>query len=170
MKCEKCPGLRVEGYEYPESYCAAGVPENGKMSTDDGCRYTTREIIKRMERRDEMYVRQFDGIGDWYTERNGTETAMRTAIQKSLDEYRYGGLYLCFRNKEGRYYPICGDGKPTGEFAFYVMDAYTDGEKEVQLSFCQKCRWKNRTQKCACCRRNRSMKDNYEEALGGDGG
>lgn len=28
---------------------------------------------------------------------------------------------------------------------------------------CHKCRWKNRHQKCTCCRRNSSMKDCYEE-------
>lgn len=28
---------------------------------------------------------------------------------------------------------------------------------------CETCRWKNRTQKCSCCRRNRLIKDCYEK-------
>ena len=28
---------------------------------------------------------------------------------------------------------------------------------------CENCRWKNRQQKCSCCRRNRHMKDCFEE-------
>ena len=34
-------------------------------------------------------------------------------------------------------------------------------------SSCDECRWRNRHQRCSCCRRNPSMKDNYEK--GGDG-
>lgn len=28
---------------------------------------------------------------------------------------------------------------------------------------CESCRWKNRKQKCSCCRRNRHLKDCHEE-------
>lgn len=28
---------------------------------------------------------------------------------------------------------------------------------------CANCRWKNRHQKCSCCRRNKRLKDCYEE-------
>ena len=28
---------------------------------------------------------------------------------------------------------------------------------------CETCKWKNRPQKCSCCRRNRHIKDCYEE-------
>ena len=28
---------------------------------------------------------------------------------------------------------------------------------------CNGCRWRGRHQKCSCCRRNRSMRDSYEE-------
>ena len=33
----------------------------------------------------------------------------------------------------------------------------------VQIGGCDDCRWKNRKQKCSCCRRNRHLKDCYEE-------
>lgn len=33
----------------------------------------------------------------------------------------------------------------------------------IDVSGCDGCKWKNRKQKCSCCRRNRNMKDCYEE-------
>lgn len=33
----------------------------------------------------------------------------------------------------------------------------------VEIGDCDNCRWKNRKQKCSCCRRNRYIKDCYEE-------
>lgn len=33
----------------------------------------------------------------------------------------------------------------------------------VEIGDCEKCRWRERYQKCACCRRNRHMKDCFEE-------
>lgn len=33
----------------------------------------------------------------------------------------------------------------------------------VEIGGCEKCRWRERHQKCACCRRNRHMKDCFEE-------
>ena len=35
---------------------------------------------------------------------------------------------------------------------------------------CTGCRWKDRPQKCSCCRRNQNLKDCYEEAGGAQGG
>lgn len=32
----------------------------------------------------------------------------------------------------------------------------------VEIGNCEGCKWKNRHQKCSCCRRNRNMKDSYE--------
>ena len=33
----------------------------------------------------------------------------------------------------------------------------------IQVGGCDTCIWKNRHQKCSCCRRNRHLKDCYEE-------
>lgn len=33
----------------------------------------------------------------------------------------------------------------------------------VEIGGCDGCRWQGRHQKCSCCRRNRGMKDCYEE-------
>ena len=32
-----------------------------------------------------------------------------------------------------------------------------------EVGGCETCRWKNKKQKCACCRRNRHIKDCYEK-------
>lgn len=32
----------------------------------------------------------------------------------------------------------------------------------VEIGGCNGCKWKNRYQKCSCCRRNRYIKDSYE--------
>lgn len=34
----------------------------------------------------------------------------------------------------------------------------------IQTDGCDTCIWRNRHQKCSCCRRNRHLKDCYEEA------
>jgi hypothetical protein len=33
----------------------------------------------------------------------------------------------------------------------------------VKIGECDGCKWRDRHQKCACCRRNRGLKENYEE-------
>ena len=57
MKCDNCPALRTDGYEYPESYCAAGVPEGGKKRTEYGCRYSAEIIRRRMYRLDREFIK-----------------------------------------------------------------------------------------------------------------
>lgn len=163
MKCENCPALKYEGYEYPESYCGAGVPEDGKMVTDCGCRYTAKQIVKRMRRQEDMRDHSYDGMAEWYIEHQKHENAMMDAINNTL-ENAFDGQYICYKSATGdKYYPTRGNGKAGSEFALNVLQAYEDAERKIQLEYCGKCRWKNRPQKCACCRRNRNMRDLYEE-------
>lgn len=164
MKCRNCFALFTEGYEYPEEYCGAGVPEDGKMATEEGCRYSAKEIRKRLEHREKLVASQYDGCGEWYHEEQLRDRAMHDAVQKGLNDYFAGQLYLCFRDREGKYYPLRGDGKSCSDFEYLVRCEYEEQEAEAQLTFCERCRWNGRKQKCACCRRNRSMKDNYCEA------
>ena len=35
----------------------------------------------------------------------------------------------------------------------------------IKIGDCEKCKWKNRHQKCSCCRRNRYIKDCYEHDI-----
>lgn len=97
MKCENCPALRVEGYEYPEEYCAAGVPEKSMVEFRDGtgCRYTAQQIARRVERRDRMRDHQYDGIEVYAEESEREEQAMRLAIASALEKTH---LTLCFKS------------------------------------------------------------------------
>ncbi len=42
--CNNCGYLETGGYEYPEPYCAAGVPEEDPLYICDGCIYTARQL------------------------------------------------------------------------------------------------------------------------------
>lgn len=162
MKCEKCPALRVSGYEYPEEYCAAGVPESSMFDFQDGstgCRYTAQQIRKRVERRDRMQDHQYDGIEVYAEESEGTEQAMRTALASTLKKTH---LKLCYKSAiDGTLYEASA--YEQREIPVWLRWAYEEEEEKVQKAFCDKCRWRTRYQKCTCCRRNRNMRDNYEE-------
>lgn len=45
----------------------------------------------------------------------------------------------------------------------YCAETDTCRNNQTTVSDCTGCRWKDRYQKCSCCRRNRHLKDNYEE-------
>lgn len=55
MKCENCRFLRTEGYEYPETYCGAGVAEDDERATSDGCSYHYKTLEKRERELDEAW-------------------------------------------------------------------------------------------------------------------
>lgn len=161
MKCVNCPALRVSGYEYPEEYCAAGVPEKSVVEFRDGsgCRYTAQQIAKRVERRDRMQDQQYDGIEVYAEESEGTEQAMRTALASALEKT---DLTLCVKSdRDGTLYEASAYAQR--ELPAWLRWAYEEEEEKVQKAFCDKCRWRTRYQKCTCCRRNRNMRDNYEE-------
>ncbi len=42
--CTNCGYLELGGYEYPEPYCSAGVPDNDPLFFGDGCIYTARQL------------------------------------------------------------------------------------------------------------------------------
>ena len=63
MKCDRCPALRTEGYEYPEEYCCIGI-DGSEYEADDGCTLHPM-TIKKMVRQWEM---QYQDIGEWYNE------------------------------------------------------------------------------------------------------
>lgn len=65
-----------------------------------------------------------------------------------------------------------GEGTLGGGYSFCTISGKppedTDGERIIDIGGertgvnCHQCRWKNRHQKCSCCRRNPSMKDCYQ--------
>lgn len=162
MKCENCSALRSEGWEYPEEYCAACVTEKSMVEFKDGstgCRYTAQQIAKRVDRYDRMRDYQYEGIEVYAKESQGTEQAMRAAIASALETT---GLTLCRKSDlNGTLYEA--DLYVQRELPSYLRWDYQEEEEKVQRAFCDKCRWRNRHQKCSCCRRNRKMRDNYEE-------
>ena len=164
MKCENCPALRTEGYEYPEEYCAAYVPETSMVDFKDGscgCRYTAKRIAKRVDRYDQMRDHQYDGIEVYAEETDGTEQAMRAAITSALEKTH---LTLCHKSDiDGKLYEADADAYTLRELPALLRWDYEEEEEKVQKAFCDKCRWRTRYQKCSCCRRNRKMRDNYEE-------
>lgn len=161
MKCDNCPALRSEGYEYPEYYCGAGVPENGKMTTSSGCKYSKDKIIKRMERLDELRDRQYDGCDVFFATEDDKNRAMDKALNTALKQVGYGDMtaVIAFKYDDGSFSEI---DELNYEIGSQIRSNYEDFEKEVQGSWCDKCKWKNRWQKCSCCCRNRSMKDSFE--------
>lgn len=165
MKCDHCPAAESSGGEYPESYCAAGVPEKSMTDFADGtcgCRYSKKEILKRREIREEREARQWDGIETYADDSFKTEQAMRLALSEALQK---AGLVLCYKSSEGTLYEASMQENPrVRELPAWLRWAYQDEEEKVQQGFCEKCRWKTRHQKCSCCRRNRRMRDNYEPA------
>jgi len=165
MKCNNCPALRTEGFEYPESYCAAGVPEDGKMVTDDGCRYTMRRIAARIDRRDRQAARQYDGVAEYYQEEQEKEHAMRVAIKKGMEESRWHDIVLARKSDTDGGLFEATENILNDEMPAYVMWAYQDAEREIQKGYCARCEYgvRKRPQKCATCRRNRYMKDNFKE-------
>ena len=114
MKCEHCPALRTEGYEYPESYCLLGAESTREYADGwSGCYRKMESIKKQVAKIEEMMDHQYDGIDEFAVKEDLQEQAMRTAWEQTIRKTRWGDtLYLCFKNKEGNLYPY---GSDTGE-------------------------------------------------------
>lgn len=53
---------------------------------------------------------------------------------------------------------------PTRDEMLLNFQQYVHLQKTIATETCAGCRWRGRHQKCSCCRRNRSMRDLWEEA------
>lgn len=87
MKCEGCPALWTEGYEYPESFCAV-YPESECVEFKDGswgCYHKLKTIKKRLEQREEIELHQWDGFAEWYEEDQKIENAVKEAMRNTFD-------------------------------------------------------------------------------------
>ena len=88
MKCEGCPALRQDGYEYPETYCCI-YPDSECLEFKDGsigCKHKRKTIEKRLDEYEEIIAHQYDGIGEWYEENQKKEQAIIEAILYALDK------------------------------------------------------------------------------------
>ena len=88
MRCENCPALKTEGYEYPESYCSV-YPEDEIYDFDDGCgcKHPWNAIKKRMQSNEEAEAHQYDGIVEFYQEQQKKED---TKIRYETEKMRNG--------------------------------------------------------------------------------
>ena len=71
MKCQNCVALCVEGYEYPEEYCAAGVPDDRLVDFADGstgCRLSAKAISARMKKAEKALSEEYQDVSEWYRE------------------------------------------------------------------------------------------------------
>lgn len=136
MRCNHCPALRTEGYEYPESYCLLGAETTREYADGwSGCYRKPESIRKQVAKIEEAMSHQYDGIDEWIVEREIKEKAMADAFEEEVHDYKYGNLYLCFKDKDGRYYPIGSDpenGKASREMTDCLLMTYEDKMHEAE--------------------------------------
>lgn len=67
--CDSCGFLRIEGYEYPESYCYLGIQDDDPKSFEDkngvGCRYNIRTLRKIEQLHEEAEYLRYIGTYDY---------------------------------------------------------------------------------------------------------
>lgn len=86
MRCENCPALRTEGYEYPESYCSVYSENDPLMCEFEdgkcGCTHPLNAIKKRIDANEKAEAHMYDGIEEFYIEEQKKE---QTALNILLD-------------------------------------------------------------------------------------
>ena len=88
LRCENCPALITEGYEYPESYCSV-YPEDDWVDFSDGscgCRHPLNAINKRIQENEKFESHRYDGIIEFYQEESKKEEAILGSVLKALTE------------------------------------------------------------------------------------
>lgn len=85
MRCENCPALKTEGYEYPESYCSV-YPEDEIFDFDDGsgCKHPWIAIKKRIQQNEETEAHQYEGIVEFYQKQQDKEQAVVESLLAAL--------------------------------------------------------------------------------------
>lgn len=71
MRCVNCFALRCEGYEYPEEYCGAGVPDEKCMDFSDGtygCKFPAKAIKARLQQSYEAEEKHYMFSAAWFRE------------------------------------------------------------------------------------------------------
>lgn len=60
MRCDRCPALTTEGYEYPIEYCSIGVDEeygNENSHGEFGCTLHYKTINKMVKENEEAWIK-----------------------------------------------------------------------------------------------------------------
>lgn len=99
MRCENCPALKTDGYEYPQDYCAC-YPEDDLVDFADGttgCRHPANAIKKKLAILNEFEGKRYEGITEFYQERQDVEIAVTDAL---LDAMMWEAVVLAFVNDD----------------------------------------------------------------------
>ena len=59
MRCDRCPALETEGFEYPLDYCSIGVDEeyrNENAKGEHGCTLHYKTIAKTVRENNELWI------------------------------------------------------------------------------------------------------------------
>ena len=100
MKCDNCPALRTEGYEYPETYCCV-YGEDECLEFKDGslgCRHRLATIEKKLAIHDDYEAHRWDRIGEWYEQDEKIENAFREAVK---DTCRLADIVFASEGSDG---------------------------------------------------------------------
>jgi len=95
MQCIKCFAVRSEGYEYPEEYCGAYVPEEKMVEFANGqcgCLFPSKAIKARLKKVNEAISKQYQFIEEWnreyeYREEKGID--VRSDKEPFLEEAKH---------------------------------------------------------------------------------
>ena len=101
LRCENCPALMTEGYEYPESYCSV-YPEDDWIDFSDGscgCRHPLNAIKKRIQENEKSEAHRYDGIIEFFQEESKKEQAVLEAILKALTKNECCIAYKSINNE-----------------------------------------------------------------------
>ena len=60
MKCEQCPALVIEGYEYPEEMCAFGIEGDEFKDGTYGCRKTRKTIERDLAEANRQFIKYLE--------------------------------------------------------------------------------------------------------------
>lgn len=99
MRCENCPAMRTDGGEYPEYYCACYPEDDWEDFADGatGCRHPANAIKKKLAILDEFEEKRYEGIIEFYQERQDVEIAVTDAL---LDAMMLETVVLAFVNND----------------------------------------------------------------------
>lgn len=87
MKCENCPALKTDGYDYPETICSVYGEDEAVEFRDGsiGCRHKLSTIEKRMKMFEEYQDEFYNGYVEWAEKDEEIENAVKEAVLEACD-------------------------------------------------------------------------------------
>ena len=87
MKCENCPALKTDGYEYPETICSVYGEDEAIEFKDGsiGCRHKLSTIEKRIKMFEDYQDEFYNGYVEWAEKDEEIENAVKEAVLEACD-------------------------------------------------------------------------------------